>query len=90
MVEPVKLKNIDSYKQDVNLVAYENEDETKLRDQVGNGDICFVIGPEGGFEESEIEMLKEKGFTCVSLGNRILRAETAGLYMLSVIDAWGD
>ncbi|MBR6958448.1 MAG: 16S rRNA (uracil(1498)-N(3))-methyltransferase [Erysipelotrichaceae bacterium] len=90
VVEPVKLKNIDSYKQDVNLVAYENEDETKLRDQVGNGDICFVIGPEGGFEESEIEMLKEKGFTCVSLGNRILRAETAGLYMLSVIDAWGD
>ena len=35
-------------------------------------------------------LLKEKGFTCVSLGNRILRAETAGLYMLSVIDAWGD
>ena len=49
-----------------------------------------MIGPEGGFEESEVEMLKEKGFTCVSLGNRILRAETAGLYMLSVIDAWGD
>ena len=69
VVEPVKLKDIDRYKQDVNLV---------------------VIGPEGGFEESEIEMLKEKGFTCVSLGSRILRAETAGLYMLSVIDAWGD
>ena len=90
VVEPVKLKDIDRYKQDVNLVAYENEDESRLKDDIGDGDICFVIGPEGGFEESEVEMLKEKGFTCVSLGNRILRAETAGLYMLSVIDAWGD
>lgn len=90
VVEPVKLKDIDSYKQDVNLVAYENENETKLRDHIVDGNICFVIGPEGGFEESEVEMLKGKGFTCVSLGSRILRAETAGLYMLSVIDAWGD
>ena len=90
VTEPIKLKDIERYMQDVNLVAYENEDDLKLKDQISSGDICFVIGPEGGFEESEIDMLKGMGFTCVSLGTRILRAETAGLYMLSVIDAYGD
>ncbi len=43
-------------------------------------DCTFVIGPEGGLTEDEIEYLQSLNFTCVSLGKRILRAETAGLY----------
>ncbi len=87
---PIRLKDVVEYRQDINLVAYENEDTRKLRDCLGNGSICIVVGPEGGFEESEIEFLEEAGFTCVSLGTRILRAETAGMYALSVIDAYGE
>lgn len=90
VVEPIKLKNIEKYKQDVNLVAYENEEGNRLRDFISEGNILIAAGPEGGFEQSEIEYLNEIGFTCVSLGKRILRAETAGMYALSVIDAYGD
>ncbi len=45
--------------------------------------IC-LIGPEGGFEEREVEKAKESGFLPISLGKRILRAETASIYFASV------
>ena len=45
----------------------------------------FVIGPEGGFSKQEIENLVNLGFIRTSLGKRILRAETAAIYALSVI-----
>ncbi len=48
--------------------------------------VALVVGSEGGFSEEEIQTLK-KHSTAVSLGKRILRAHTASLYALSVIDA---
>ena len=45
--------------------------------------IAVFIGPEGGFEESEVDMAKEAGFVPVSLGRRILRTETAAPAFLS-------
>jgi 16S rRNA (uracil1498-N3)-methyltransferase len=48
--------------------------------------ILVVIGPEGGFSQKEIESAKRAGFTSVSLGPRILRTETAGLAILSMIN----
>jgi 16S rRNA (uracil1498-N3)-methyltransferase len=51
----------------------------------------LMIGPEGGFSELEIEMLKECGYKAVSMGPRVLRTETAALTALSVIQSkWGD
>ena len=47
--------------------------------------VGIFIGPEGGFEESEVEMAKELGITPVTLGKRILRTETAGLTTLSIL-----
>ena len=44
-----------------------------------------MIGPEGGFEEVEIEALKNNGAKIVTLGNRILRTETAGFVAASLI-----
>ena len=44
---------------------------------------AVCIGPEGGFEEQEIEAAKEAGFEIISLGSRILRTETAGFAVLS-------
>jgi 16S rRNA (uracil1498-N3)-methyltransferase len=49
--------------------------------------ILFVVGPEGGFSEKEAKMALEAGFSFVSLGGRILRAETAAIYGASVISA---
>lgn len=47
--------------------------------------ISVFIGPEGGFEEAEVEFAKEQGVIPVSLGKRILRTETAGFTTLSVL-----
>ena len=50
-----------------------------------------MVGPEGGFTQEEIRMAKEAGFTSVSLGQRVLRAETAAITMTAIIQyEWGD
>ncbi len=47
--------------------------------------INIIIGPEGGFEEKEIQLLKSIGGQSVTLGPRILRTETAGLVVSTII-----
>ncbi|VAW73080.1 16S rRNA (uracil(1498)-N(3))-methyltransferase, partial [hydrothermal vent metagenome] len=50
-----------------------------------------LIGPEGGFEDSEIEQAVESGFCRIKLGPRVLRTETAALATLVAIQTlWGD
>ncbi|MDO5718802.1 MAG: 16S rRNA (uracil(1498)-N(3))-methyltransferase [Tissierellia bacterium] len=70
------------------LLAYENENEVNLKDVLKSCDtdrIGIVIGPEGGFEEDEVEALKLKGAKIISMGPRILRTETAAISMISLI-----
>ena len=47
--------------------------------------IAVVIGPEGGLEENEVELLKQNGAKIVTLGKRILRTETVALNVLGII-----
>ena len=47
--------------------------------------IGIFIGPEGGFDDAEIQKAREAGFSTISLGKRILRTETAGLTILSIL-----
>jgi 16S rRNA (uracil1498-N3)-methyltransferase len=47
--------------------------------------IAVLIGPEGGFSVQEIERARKAGWVSVSLGSRILRAETAGLAVLAIL-----
>jgi 16S rRNA (uracil1498-N3)-methyltransferase len=55
------------------------------------GDVTLLIGPEGGFEQDEIEMAQHQGFLPVLLGPRVLRTETAALAGIAVLQAlWGD
>ena len=51
-----------------------------------NDTIVYVIGPEGGFSPSEEDILIENGYTPVSLGNNVLRTETASLFIMSAIN----
>ena len=74
------------------LVAYENEDGHTIKDvlsQVNSDesitDILICIGPEGGYQEKEINAIIESGGNSVSLGNTILRAETAAIGSLAMI-----
>ena len=79
-----------NYKSKLNLVAYEDvSDEgcNKLFNLLSKkfDSITLVVGPEGGFEQREIDYLVENGFEVVSLGKRILRSETAPLFLMSII-----
>lgn len=82
----INLKDINKYLCQYNYVAYE-KDAGKTKDSFSNidGSVSVFIGPEGGFESTEIEYLKNIGFKSISLGKRILRTETAAVYALSVI-----
>jgi len=53
--------------------------------------IFSIIGPEGGLSEEEVDQAKRNGFTPVTLGRRILRSETASLFLVSILQyEWGD
>ena len=75
---------------DVILIAYELEgamEETrKVIKRIKPGQqIAVFIGPEGGFDKEEIEQAIDAGAIPISLGKRILRTETAGLAVLSIV-----
>lgn len=89
----ITLKEIEPYLSQHNIVAYEErakENEMSLLKEVLSkihiGDtITIIVGCEGGFDPQEIEYLESIGVQSCSLGKRILRSETAPLYLLSAI-----
>jgi 16S rRNA (uracil1498-N3)-methyltransferase len=55
------------------------------------GPVELLVGPEGGLSEREVDMAATVGFAALSLGPRVLRAETAPLAALAAMQAlWGD
>ncbi|RDU22459.1 16S rRNA (uracil(1498)-N(3))-methyltransferase [Anaerosacchariphilus polymeriproducens] len=75
---------------DVKLIPYENTkgmDETKriLNQLKPETKIGIFIGPEGGFEDTEVELAVAQDFMPISLGKRILRTETAGLALIAAM-----
>ncbi|HAL63217.1 MAG TPA: 16S rRNA (uracil(1498)-N(3))-methyltransferase [Clostridiales bacterium] len=74
---------------DISFVAYECEENNTLKDVLLSCEnpktVAFLIGPEGGFDKSEIEFLENNGISVISLGKRILRTETAGEAVLAMI-----
>ena len=74
---------------DVTLLCNTREDNKNIQEVLGeyNGikSVGVIVGPEGGFDSSEIETILKAGATSISLGKRILRTETAGLFVCSVL-----
>lgn len=75
---------------DVRLIPYElaegMDGTRRIIQSVKPGQsVAVFIGPEGGFEEAEVELAKEAGFQAITLGRRILRTETAGMTVLSIL-----
>lgn len=75
---------------DVILIPYEmkkgmEETAALIRNIVPGQSVGIFIGPEGGFEEQEVDSAKAVGAHPVSLGKRILRTETAGIAALSIL-----
>ena len=82
-----EMKNIDLF-----IVPYENAENFGIRNLIDSLEnkkqiksVGIIIGPEGGFEQEEINKLKENGAYVVTLGKRILRTETAGFVATSLI-----
>lgn len=91
----ISIKNVcnmcDEY--DILLLAYENERENTLKQELNKIKelekkeikIGIIIGPEGGIDEKEVKELNETGAKVITLGKRILRTETVALNVLSII-----
>jgi len=74
---------------DLALVACLSEDTAGLKDAIADfkgGKIIAFIGPEGDFTPDEILMTKDTSAKLVSLGERVLKSDTAGLFLLSVLN----
>jgi 16S rRNA (uracil1498-N3)-methyltransferase len=75
---------------DLIVVPYENEDGYGIKNLIAKTnreikELAVIIGPEGGFEQSEIDRFKDIGAHIVTLGPRILRTETAGFVCVSLL-----
>ncbi|WP_297598693.1 16S rRNA (uracil(1498)-N(3))-methyltransferase [uncultured Cetobacterium sp.] len=88
--EPKKLAELDFEEYDLAVVPYECEEENSLRNILNKikekpKKVLYIIGPEGGFDKEEIEFLQDRGVVPVSLGKRILRAETASIIVGGIL-----
>ena len=75
---------------DMNIIPYEEaEGMEQARRTIsgirGHRSLGVFIGPEGGFAREEVEQAQAIGAECITLGHRILRTETAGLAVMSII-----
>ena len=81
-------QNLTSY--DLKLVCLERSQTNAIKDVLNSiqdkvQKVLLLIGPEGGFTESEIKLVLSSGFKSVSLGKRIYRAETVGVITSSIL-----
>lgn len=88
----IKLENICNMikEYDIVLLAYENEELNSLKKELKNINkenlkIGIIIGPEGGLEKKEVDVLQENGAKVITLGKRILRTETVAFTLISII-----
>ena len=67
------------------FICYENEEGKTIADFPRGEEYIFFVGPEGGFDDNEILLCRQNGIESVSLGKRILRAESASGFVLSCL-----
>jgi 16S rRNA (uracil1498-N3)-methyltransferase len=86
---PVKLAAALDQAGALRIVLAESEEQTLLRDvvkpQTAADGIVLAVGPEGGWSEGELQSFRQSGWTSASLGNTILRAETAAMAATAVV-----
>ena len=87
ITEPIKLRELFAVTGETRIVLSEVEQDVMLKDaipQITNS-VLLAFGPEGGWTEKELAAFREAGWRSASLGNTILRAETAVIAALAVI-----
>ena len=86
---PIKVSEVLNLSQPLRIVLAESEAQTLLRETLnpemaGNG-LALAVGPEGGWTEDELQAFQQARWISASLGNTILRAETAAIAALAVV-----
>jgi 16S rRNA (uracil1498-N3)-methyltransferase len=88
IVGPVKLSEVTSVSAGLRILLAESEERTSLRDVLkpneADDGVTLAVGPEGGWAEDELRSFQQEGWISVSLGNTILRAETAAIAAVAV------
>jgi 16S rRNA (uracil1498-N3)-methyltransferase len=81
-------------RESLRLILWEREGKRLkevLSESKDQREVFFIVGPEGGLSQEEVERAVATGFIPVYMGERILRAETASLCLLSILQyEWGD
>ena len=87
-IKTIKELNSDNY--DMKCVCSVSNKENLVNKYLQTNNSCakmiFVIGPEGGITPKEEETLNRQGFISISLGNRVLRVETAAIFVASILN----
>jgi 16S rRNA (uracil1498-N3)-methyltransferase len=86
--QPVKLNEAITAATGLRIVLVESEEDRSLKDALRtlrpSGEVTLAFGPEGGWAESELKLFLSAGWIAASLGNTILRAETAAVAATAV------
>jgi len=86
---PLKLKDAATLPGSLRILLSETETAVMLKDVLqsrsGDSDVVLALGPEGGWTDEELKLLQEAGWISASLGNTILRAETAAIAAIAVV-----
>lgn len=90
ITNPINLSNLVKLSDyDIKFLCTVNESSQNLKkvlsNMVSGAKILFVIGPESGFTPEEEKVMMENGFLSISLGNSVLRTETASTFIMSVV-----
>ena len=87
--DALKLKDAMALSGSLRIVLSESETDVTLKDVLqshpGDGAVILALGPEGGWTDEEVNLFHEAGWISASLGNTILRAETAAIASLAVV-----
>ena len=88
VLNPMDIKELIEYKADLKLICStisDNKLKNVIKEHNDYDTSMLVIGPEGGFDPKEEEKFINNGFIPISLGDRVLRTETASLCILSML-----
>jgi 16S rRNA (uracil1498-N3)-methyltransferase len=87
IAEPINIKELFAVSRETKIVLSEVEQEVMLKDAIPHGasSVLLAFGPEGGWTERELVGFRKAGWTSASLGNTILRAETAVIAALAIV-----